>query len=270
MDKLRREFNQIKDQILQLKESLKLKNEQIKTLKESLLFKKEEAKSLRNTTQYQEAQIEKLEELVKKREEQMNSMGKSSANEAQLEEILEKKNKIIEDLEAQADSLKQRLELKGETLIELKEESQTEIHDTNIIDYTDIEIKPSEIIEKMNDILSKAINSVTIAVPNITDLEHLSLYEVKSSIAVKISCFIDLRREEHADIYREIENEGNLSIRSYDGKDQYIIMRDNEELLFAVIGKQENNHLALYTKDTEHIKALTPMVMDTWLRSKKL
>lgn len=268
MEPLRKEFNQIKEKIEQLKESLDLKDEQISTLKESLVFKKDQVQSLKNTSNYQKSQIQKLEQLIKEREEQMRSMEKPSSNEAQLKESIEEKGEEIQDLKVQIRNLKQKITLKEKKIEELKEE--TEIPDSNIIDYTDIDITKAEILEKMEGILQNAINSIMICVPRITDLERLSIFDVKKSVAIKVSCLINLKRTDHTDLYKEFEDIGNISIRNYEREDRYVIMRDNEELLFALDGKKENNHLAFYTKDTKHLKQLNPIVMDTWLRSRKI
>ncbi|TFF98691.1 MAG: hypothetical protein EU547_00815 [Promethearchaeota archaeon] len=275
MEPLRKEFDQIKEKIEQLKESLDLKDEQIKTLKESLVFKKDQVQTLKNNSQYQKSQIHKLEELIKTREEQMESMKekmesveKSPNNEVQLKDTIQEKDEKIDDLEAQIEELKQNLNYKKEKITELKKDMEDS--DTNIIDYTNIEISKAEILEKMEDILKNSINSIMICVPRITDLERLSLFDLKSSVAIKISCLVNMKRTDHVDLFKEFRDMGTVSIRNYEREDRYIIMRDNEELLFALVGNQEENHLAFYTTDSKHLKEFNPIVMDTWLRSKKI
>lgn len=268
MEPLRKEFNQIKEKIDQLKESLDLKDEQIKTLKESLVFKKGQVQSLKNTSNYQKSQIQKLEQLVKEREEQMKSIEKPSSNETKLKETIQKKDEEIQDLKIQIKNLKEKLTSRNKKLEELKEEM--EIPDSNIVDYTDIEITKAEILEKMETILKNSINSIMICVPRITDLERLPIFDVKKSVAIKVSCLINLKRTDHEELLKEFEDRGTISIRNYEREDRYVIMRDNEELLFALVGKKENNHLAFYTKDSKHLTQLNPVVMDTWLRSRKI
>lgn len=268
MEPLRKEFDQIKEKIDQLKESLELKDEQIKTLKESLVFKKDQVQSLKNTSNYQKSQIQKLEQMIEEREEQMKSMEKPSSNESELKEVIQEKDEEIQGLKTQIKDLKEKLASMEKKLEELREE--TEIPDSNIIDYTDIEIKKAEILEKMEAILKNSINSIMICVPRITDLERLPIFDVKKSVAIKVSCSINLKRTDHADLFKEFEDRGTISIRNYEREDRYVIMRDNEELLFALVGNKDDNHLAFYTKDSKHLKQLNPVVMDTWLRSRKI
>lgn len=268
MEPLRKEFNEIKEKITQLKESLDLKDEQIRTLKESLTFKKEQVQTLKNNSNYQKSQIQKLEELIEQREEQLKSMEKPSDEDKELQKSIEEKNEKIEQLEAQVEQLEETLKIKESKIAELTEGA--EILDSKVIDYTDFEVSKAEILEKIEEILKKAINSIIICVPRITDLERLSIFDIKSSVAVKICTLINLKRTDHADLFKEFADNGTISIRNYEREDRYIIMRDSEELLFALIGKREKNHLAFYTTDGNHLKELNPIVMDTWLRSRKI
>ncbi|GAI87288.1 unnamed protein product, partial [marine sediment metagenome] len=58
--------------------------------------------------------------------------------------------------------------------------------------------------------------------------------------------------------------------RLYDQKDRFVIDRDGEELLFAIIGKNETNNLVIHTRDSKHQRLLRSLVMEGWLRSRKL
>jgi len=268
MEPLRKEFNEIKEKINQLKESLDLKDEQIRTLKESLTFKKEQVQTLKNNSNYQKSQIQKLEELIETREEQLKSMEEPSDEDKELKKSIEEKNEKVEQLEAQVEELEETLKVKERKIAELTEGA--EILDSKVIDYTDFEVSKAEILEKMEEILKKAINSIIICVPRITDLERLSIFDIKSSVAIKICTLINLKRTDHADLFKEFSDSGTISVRNYEREDRYIIMRDSEELLFALIGKREKNHLAFYTTDANHLNELNPIVMDTWLRSRKI
>jgi hypothetical protein len=126
------------------------------------------------------------------------------------------------------------------------------------------------ILEKMKEILMKAVHNVTIVVPNIKDLQELTLYEVRSSVIIKVSTSIDITLEEDAEILEELESLDNITIRMFDSEDRYVIDRDNEELLFSVIGKSEDNNLVIQTRDSMHINLLKYLSMEAWLRSRKL
>ncbi len=127
----------------------------------------------------------------------------------------------------------------------------------------------ADIVEKMREILQKALHNVTIVVPSITDLQELRLYEVRSSVNIKIACLINPGEEEHASLLQEFESLDNVAIRSFEGEDRYVLVRDGEELLFGAVGKSDNA-LAFHTRDASHIRLFNSLVMEGWLRSRKL
>ncbi|MFO7794687.1 MAG: hypothetical protein ACQERB_00870 [Promethearchaeati archaeon] len=262
-----------KDRMIKtLKDSIKLKDEQITTLKESLDLKNEQLDTLESSLDLKNEKVETLEESIKVKEEQIKEIKKSSVN----KELLEDKNKIIEELEEKVKILNEELEKsdqdfeKLEAEIEKIRESTAQSSVTGIIDYTKVEITKDQIIEKMRDILGKALHNVMIAVPSIIDLQDLYLYEIRSSVNMKISCLINPGIELHSELLEELESLDNISIRLYEGEDRFVILRDGEELLFSVIGSDENNFLTFQTRDPHHIKLFQSAVMETWLRSKKI
>jgi len=262
-----------KDRIIKtLKDSIKLKDEQITTLKESLDLKNEQLKTLESSLDLKNEKVETLEESIKIKEEQIKEIKKSSVN----KELLDERNKIIEELEEKVKILNEELEKSDEDFekleaeIEKIRESTTQSSSMGIIDHTKVEITKDQIIEKMRDVLGKALHNVMIAVPSIVDLQDLYLYEIRSSVNMKISCLINPGIELHSELLEELESLDNISIRLYEGEDRYVILRDGEELLFAVIGSDDNNFLTFQTRDPNHIKLFQSAVMETWLRSKKI
>ncbi|MFX1357026.1 MAG: hypothetical protein ACFFA8_07040, partial [Promethearchaeota archaeon] len=141
---------------------------------------------------------------------------------------------------------------------------------SKIIDWTDVSLPKHEILKKMHEILTKALHNVTIVLPNIKDLQELSLYEMRSSVNIKVSCSIDPLVAEDSELLEELESLDNISIRLYEAEDRYVLDRDGEELLFAVIGENEDNHLVLHTRDPKHLKLFRALVMEGWLRSRKI
>jgi len=262
-EEIRKEFSTIKEEILTLKDSLRLKEEQIKTLKESLEFKNKKIKELEESLKDKDFERKELIEQMKQKQYKIEEL-KETLNQSSLEE---KENKI-KNLEKTMDQLNEKLN-KTEEILESKE-SEEIFSKGEIIDFTHLETNYQEILNTMNTILLNTLHSVNIIVPCITHLDKLSLYDIKSNVMVKVSCLIDPNKKEHTELFEEYQFSENISIRNYEREDKFIILRDNEELLFSIIGKEENNPLTFYTRDTEHIKALTPMVMDIWLRSKKI
>ncbi|TXT64183.1 MAG: hypothetical protein BAJALOKI1v1_600017 [Promethearchaeota archaeon] len=264
MEEFRKEFNIIKEEILNLRESLDLKEEQIKTLKESIEFKETRIRNLEDAIEEKQSQIYALNEVIEQKKTELIKVRRDFDDET----FIYEKEKKIKDLENEVSNLKKALEARP---VEKDEAPpKEEIKDRSIVDFTNIEISQEEIFSKMNEILSSATHSINIAIPKITDLNKLSIYDIKSSIVVKISCLINQNVEDHSELFEELKSRGNISIRNYDREDKYIILRDSEELLFSIIGEEENNFLAFYSRDSKHIKAITPIVMDIWLRSKKI
>jgi len=182
-------------------------------------------------------------------------------------EILQKKVKILEEELVNADEELEQLEMENE---KLKNSISDTTNDSKIINFTNANISKSIIIEKMREILQEAMHNIMITVPFITDLQDLYLYEVRANVNIKASCQINPGSEEHADLLDELESLDNISIRSYQGEDRYLVMKDGEELLMAIIGADDNNHLVIHTEDPMHIKILNSLVMDSWLRARKI
>jgi len=262
-----------KDELIDnLQNSMELKEDQIKTLRDSINLKTEQIKTLDTTLKIKDEKIKTMERTILLIEEKINNVKEHSVDK---EELVEK-NKYIEDLQGKLDILKGELEKADEDLEILETENETLRNQivastgSKIIDSTYLEIPKKMILEKMKEILMKALHNVTIVVPNIRDLQELTLYEVRSSVIIKVSTSIDITLEEDAEILEELESLDNISIRMFDSEDRYVIDRDGEELLFAVIGKNENNHLVLQTRDSMHIKSFKYLIMEAWLRSRKL
>jgi predicted RNase H-like nuclease (RuvC/YqgF family) len=209
----------------------------------------------------------------------MDSMASQSVD----QNVLQEKDKEINNLTKQIDNYKNQVNILTEELTKADEdfekiESEYEklkqnpenAGDSKIMDFTIKEITREDIINEMKNILKESTHSVTIAVPKIDDLQELQLYEVRSSVNMKISCEINPGLEGHTELLDEYESLDNISLRHFEGADRYIINRDGEELLIAIKGSHENNHLVFKTKDPSHIKFLSSLVMESWLRSKKL
>lgn len=232
------------EQVETIDNSLKIKNEKIKTLEKSISLKEEQLKELASSTVEKNLLIEKDNKI----------------------ENLEEKLKILNGELEKADEDLEALETENEKL----RNNLASVSGPKIIDWTDIEITKTDILNKMRDILSKALHNITIAVPDIKDLQELHLYEVRSSVNMKISSLIDPSLQEDAELLEEFESLDNISIRLYEQKDRFVIDRDGEELLFAIIGENENNNLVIHTRDSKHQRLLRSLVMEGWLRSRKL
>jgi hypothetical protein len=248
----------IKDeQIETLESSLKLKDEQINTMENYIKTKDDKAKTLEKTIELKDDEIRKLS---------LTSLDKNTLKEKDDEILqLQKELEILNDELAKADEDLESLELENEKL----RKQDSSISD-KIIDFTTVNIPKSEILEKLREMLPNAMSNVTIVVPGIEDLQELFLYEVRSSVSMNIACSINPGIDEHSELLQEFESLDNISIKNYQQQDRYGIVRDAEELLIAVKGESENNHLVFHTKDSKHIRLLNSLITESWIRSRKI
>ncbi|MFX1446909.1 MAG: hypothetical protein ACFFCG_02095 [Promethearchaeota archaeon] len=237
-------MNLKEQQIDTLSKSLELKNQKIKTIETSLILKEDELKELRSST------VKKS--LIEEKDDEIEDYLKKLTI---LTGELEKADEDLEALEAENEKLRNNLVSESEA---------------KIIDSTFRQIPKVNILKKMREILGNAVHNVTIAVLDINDLQDLHLYEVRSSVNMKIMCNIDPSLETDAELLEELESLDNVNIRLYEDQDRFLIDRDGEELLFSIVGEGENNNLVLYTKDVKHQRLLRSLVMEGWLRARKL
>ncbi|MFX0007410.1 MAG: hypothetical protein ACFFA7_08640 [Promethearchaeota archaeon] len=246
------------DMCKSLENALSLKDSTIETLEKTLLTKDEGTKTLEKSLALKDEQIKKLTS---------TAVDKTTLNEKQ-EEIdqLRKEIDILNEELSKADEDLESLELENEKLIE----AQRSFSDVKIIDYTNVQIPKSVILEKMREILENAIANITIVVPSIEDLQELYLYELRSSVTMKIACTINSEIQEHRELLEEFESLENIALRNYARKDRYVLTRDGEELFLAIIGSSNDNNLVIHTKDPKHIKLLSSISTEGWIQSRKI
>ena len=252
--------------------SLNLKDDQIKTMIDSMNLKEQQIDTLNKSLEIKNQKIKTLETSFSLKEEELKELSSSTVK----KNLIEEKDEEIEDYQKKLTILTGELEKADEDLEALEAENErlrnnlTSESDAKIIDSTFREIPKADILKKIREILGNAVHNVTIAVLDINDLQDLHLYEVRSSVNVKLMCNIDPSLEDDAELLEELESLDNISIRLYEDRDRYLIDRDGEELLFSIVGEGEDNNLVLYTKDVKHQRLLRSLVMEGWLRARKL
>ncbi len=252
--------------------SLNLKDDQIKTMIDSMNLKEQQLDTLNKSLEIKNQKIKTLETSISLKEEELKELGASTVN----KNLIEEKDEEIEDYQNKLTILTGELEKADEDLETLEQENEklrnnlASESDVKIIDSTFRKMPKADILKKMREILGNAVHNVTIAVLDINDLQDLHLYEVRAHTNVKIMCNIDPSLEDDAELLEELESLDNISIRLYEDRDRYLIDRDGEELLFSIVGEGENNNLVLYTKDSKHQRLLRSLVMEGWLRARKL
>ncbi len=255
-----------------LTKSLELKEDQIITMLDSMNLKEQHNDTLNTSLQIKNEKIKDLEKIVRTLNEKINLINSSTVD----KDIIAEKEDEIKECENKVDILKRELEKLEEDLDLLEAENDklrndlASSSDPQIIDWTYVEIPKDSILKKIREILSKAVHNVTIAVPDIKDLQDLHLYEVRAHVNMKIMCYIDPSLEDDDQLLMEFESLDNITIRMYEDKDRFVIDRDGEELLFAIIGEGVNNNLIIHTRDVKHQRLLRSLVMEGWLRARKL
>ncbi len=285
-EKFRDEFRKVKkkfedyDLIIKSKEelinnlntSLSLKEDQIKTIIDSMNLKEQHIDTLNKSLDIKNQNLKTLEQSFKLKEEELKELSSSTVK----KNLLEEKDEEIEECQKKLTILTGELEKADEDLEALDAENEkirnnlASVPDEAIIDSTFREIPKAVILKKIRDILGNAVHNVTIAVLDINDLQDLHLYEVRAHVNVKIMCSIDPSLEDDAELLEELESLDNITIRLYEDRDRILIDRDGEELLFSIVGEGENNNLVIYTRDAKHQRLLRSLVMEGWLRARKL
>ncbi|MFX0035430.1 MAG: hypothetical protein ACFE9I_07305 [Candidatus Hermodarchaeota archaeon] len=258
---------------LEAKDNLiKLKDEQIKTLENSLDLKEEQIKTLEKTLKTKNDETKTLEKTITLKDEEIEKLSSTTVD----QNIVLEKDELVKQLQKEVEILNEELTKSDEDLenleleIEKIRKAQSSSKVVKIVDFTAIRISKTEILEKMREILQRAISSVMIVVPSIEDLQELYLYELRSSVTMKIACSINPGIEVHSELLDEYESLDNISLRNYERQDRFVLTRDGEELLFGVIGQHEDNNMVILTQDPKHIKLLNALALEGWLQSRKL
>ncbi|HMF30668.1 MAG TPA: hypothetical protein VKK79_04605 [Candidatus Lokiarchaeia archaeon] len=266
-------------QFAAIQSTVQSKDNQIGILKESMELKDQNIQALSDSLAVKDQQLQNKEDQLTQIKVSTVSSEEVDALQVQLQEkqqILDEKNALLEELTKEHSDLKREAELLKQDLEAsdaLTEKLQKQLDEGAGAaaagpDLEKVRFTREQIIKKTLEILNRGLHNVTIIVPSLEDLENLNLYEVKSSVSVKVGCFVDPTNPKHNDLLQEIESLDNISIRLYENKDRWAISKDNEELFLAAVGEEEN--LVFYTRDPLHIKMLNPLVMESWLRARKI
>lgn len=263
---------QIKDsQIAMLNESLRLKDQQIQALNDSLAMKDQQMKTLQEAVKLKDDQIKQ----IKLTSASSQEVGAIQVQLKDKQNILDEKKAQIEDLKKEVLKGKKEIDLLNQDLEaadKLSEELQKKLSDLSgsvgALDLEKVRYSREQIVTKIIEILNHAIHNVTIVTPSIEDLEDLKLFEVKNSVSVKVACNIDPANSKHSDLLAEFESLDNITIRQYDAKDRWGISRDNEEIFLGAVG--EDGNLVFYSRDSLHLKLFNQIIMESWLRSRKI
>ncbi|MHA1805699.1 MAG: hypothetical protein ACTSU4_14380 [Promethearchaeota archaeon] len=267
---------ELKDKMIKtLQDSIKLKEDQIATLMDSLSLKDKQLESLQASLEKKDEKIKALEETLEIKKEELKKLSSATIID---DAVLNEKDELIEELNNKIEILNQELEKSDEEIEKLKlanqllkeNKKESASSTSQIINYTHYELSRDDILSYMKKILDQALHKVIITTPTITDLQELYLYEIKSSVSMSISCFIDQSNPDDMELLEEFEHFDNINIRHFEEKDRYMMLKDGEELLLGIIGENNSNILIFHTLDPKHVKTLNSLAIDSWVRSKKI
>ena len=128
-------------------------------------------------------------------------------------------------------------------------------------------VTKDQIIEFLSDMVTRSVHNLVITTPTINDLAELGLYDARTSVNIKASCCVEPNSNDQ-ELLQEFEALDNVSIRNFENKDRWVLLKDNEEMFIATIGERSIG--AFFSNDHSHIKFFNSLMMESWLLAKKI
>ncbi|MCP4761711.1 MAG: hypothetical protein GY870_08015 [archaeon] len=271
------QFQQKDTEIQALKSQSEMKETQISTISGIIKTKDEFIESLKSTMEMKDDQILALNEIKKSKTEEAEQLKKK------IEEVTKNTvdNSIIEEKDKENQELKEEVKLLNIDLKAVDDEvaslnaqieefsAKEKEKDENSSGFSGENLKKEDIMNKIIDMLNRSLHNVNITTPSILDLAELQLYDVKGTVNIKASCQIDTTEVEHQELLQEFEALDNISLRNFGENDRWVCLKDSEEMFIAAIGEKDN-FLTFFSDDHNHIKLFNSLIMESWLRARKL
>lgn len=252
------------------KSQLDMKETQITTISSIIRTKDQQIEALNSTMKMKDDQILALNQTLEAKTAELKSLKESKSGVD--EKIGKEKDEKIKKLEEEIKILNMDLKVSDEEIEKLNKKLTTLGIGSGsgangcIITQT---VTREQLVNFIINMLKGALHNVNVTTPVITDLADLQLYDIKGSVNVKASCDIDVNNSEHQQLLHEFEALDNIAVRQFPDKDRWVCLKDGEEMLIAAVGEQGNN-LAFFSKDHLHIKLFNSLIMESWLRARKL
>ncbi|TFG12362.1 MAG: hypothetical protein EU535_06310 [Promethearchaeota archaeon] len=163
-------------------------------------------------------------------------------------------------------SIQERINHLEDKIEKLASKSRDESIEKQLLGFSEVSITRNEMLKKMREILEKARVNAFIIVPNIIDLHYFTLDEVWSSIDLRIACSFNPEfnlQKELLDNFKALDNISEIHFIKQ--KDRYALLRDQEELLWAIKSEGKDTYLMLHTKDPEQIRLFKDIMGESWL-----
>ena len=127
-----------------------------------------------------------------------------------------------------------------------------------------------EVISQIKEILMQAKHNVMLTTPGILDLIQLELFEVRSSVNVKVSCEVDKSDPEQLELLDELSIFTNITIKQFNDKDRFSIMADGGIFLFAGVSSEIGTYLSIQSSDEKHVTLFNPLITHSWISAQKI
>jgi uncharacterized protein (DUF3084 family) len=252
------------------KSQITMKDSQMTTISSIIRTKDQQIEAINSTIKMKDDQIFAMNQTLDAKTTELKSLKESKAG-ASSSEVKVKDDKIAK-LEEELKILNMDLKVSDEEIEKLNEKikkgnlGQGSSGNSEIITKT---VTRDQLINFMITMLKGALHNVNLTTPTIADLADLQLYDIRGSVNVKASCDVEVNNTEHQQLLHEFEALDNISVRQFPDKDRWVCLKDGEEMLIAAVGEQGHN-LAFFSKDRLHIKLFNSLIMESWLRARKM
>ncbi len=133
------------------------------------------------------------------------------------DKVIAEQNEKIATLEDQIKSLEDEMKLLKDD-IEAADKEVEELHQKmepkSQGSQENIFLNRETVIQHIKDGLKLALHNVALCVPTMDDLSDLDLYDVKTSVNIKIACDIDHNNAHHMELLQEFQALENVSLRN--------------------------------------------------------
>ncbi|MHA1649721.1 MAG: hypothetical protein ACTSYB_05980 [Candidatus Helarchaeota archaeon] len=286
-------ISQLQKQLIELQNNLENANKQLQGMEETIRKKTEQLKTenieLKTTLDEKQKdfnkKIEDYEETIKRlrtqiglleqKEKELNELREkiSASDSSSLEKRILDMEKTLEEADATITKLEKELQQTKQNM-----EAEINVRDVKIQEYEHLLQKEgikkptaSTIItdkdianETIKDIFSRTKSNVMIFLPDINFLENLDFDSLRPIIRVHLAVPV----HKNMNLINQLKMKPNVEIRDYTEGIIWGIIRDNEELMIAPIG-ENNEPSGLVVKGDAQIDMFGTIIRSTWTRLKR-
>ncbi|MHC1592383.1 MAG: coiled-coil domain-containing protein [Candidatus Helarchaeales archaeon] len=289
-DKLEQEIKQKDEKIITLEAELKSANENIeKTLKEKeaeLEKVNAELSSLKENVENEIKQsydelIDRQTKIIKNKKEEIEKLDEKIKDISELSASLERENaRLKEELEKLKDKIENQQSTileKNDQILDLKDEVrklnetiaslQDKLESTKEKSFKYIQGR-EQLIEIMNEALSKARMRILIITPTIKDLESLNFSLLSDRVSVRVATFVD-KNEEDQELLRSFMGRKNFSVRNFPRQDRWGLEFDREGLVIATHAENVGP-IGFYLSEYKQIELYLTLLSEAWVQGRPI